>query len=85
MKSPFDFEEDEFLKSTIRFGKYKGQLWIDVISNDPKYIEWVIENVDFLLEVEKQTLSEAVDIHLENRHEEEESYFNFFNDEGHKE
>jgi uncharacterized protein (DUF3820 family) len=61
-KSPFDFEEDEFLKSKIKFGKYRGQLWIDVVSNDPRYIEWLINNVEFMTEAEKKTLSEAIEL-----------------------
>ena len=60
-RSPFEFEPDEFLNSDIRFGKYKGWTWLDVVYDDPNYIKWCIETIDFLTEVEKNTLTEAIE------------------------
>lgn len=34
------------LKTRLDFGKYKGDTVDDVITNDPQYLEWCLENVD---------------------------------------
>ena len=31
-------------KFIMPFGKYKGEYIADVMSNDPKYIQWIIDN-----------------------------------------
>lgn len=61
-KSPFEFDPDEFLESTIRFGMYKGVIWKEIIKDDPSYIEWVINNIEYLTEFEKNTLVEAIEL-----------------------
>jgi len=60
-RSPFEFEPDEFLNSTIKFGKYKDWSWLDVVYDDPNYIKWCIENIGKLTKEEKNTLTEAIE------------------------
>jgi hypothetical protein len=34
-------------ENVFTFGKYKGQTILGVIQNDPKYIQWCLDKVEF--------------------------------------
>lgn len=44
----------------VTFGKYKGLLWGQVFNDDPNYIEWTINNVEFLSEEVIEELTEEL-------------------------
>lgn len=60
-KSPFEFDPDEFLGSKIKFGKYKGLTWIELIKVDPGYAAWASLSNHLTLD-EQQTLVEAIEL-----------------------
>lgn len=62
------------LEEEVKFGKYKGTTWGNLIYSDSRYVSWVIDNVNHssLSEEDKDELYEALD----------ESGFNWTRDDG---
>lgn len=48
------------LKDKLTFGKYKGQSVDEVIDNDPDYLVWAVEEIDWF-ELDEETEKELED------------------------
>ena len=44
------------LEDTIPFGKYRGVDVVDIVNDDPDYIEWVINNTEYEFDEEVMQL-----------------------------
>lgn len=46
--------EPKHMDSYMPFGKYQGKRIDEVIENDPKYIQWAVDNLNFSIDEECQ-------------------------------
>lgn len=46
------------LDSLLKFGKYKGKVLEDVLNDDPEYLAWCLENIEWF-EVD-ETLADEI-------------------------
>ena len=56
-------------ESSMPFGQYKGEDVSWVLENDPQYLYWVWENIEWLefsIELEEIVTSETFDSHIED-------------------
>ena len=59
---PYDEHVDsDLLDTACSFKKHKGRTWREVLRDDPKYVKWIVDNVDDMDEDLRFALSEALE------------------------